>query len=63
MGEPARGSGREPREDVLFVLLAGLAQVRVQIDERREEPAVLARDDPSLRATGRALGLRPGQRG
>ena len=41
VGEAARGRGREPGGDVFFVLLAGLAQVGVQVDERREEPAVL----------------------
>jgi len=47
------GSGRrQSRRDVLLVLLAGLAKMRVQIDERRQYQTAGRVDDPVL---GRAL--------
>ena len=63
VGEAARGRGREPREDVFLVFLARLAQVRVQVDERGQEPAVLACDDPSLRRLLEPLGCAPAHAG
>ena len=51
--KPPAAAAREAARDVLLVLLAGLAQVRVQVDEAGQEPCAGALDDPHALARGR----------
>ena len=46
-GEPARGRRARAGLDVLLVLLTGLAQVDVQVDQPGHDPQVLDVDDPA----------------
>jgi hypothetical protein len=48
VGEPSRCGGCEAGGDIFFVFLAGLAEVRVEVDERREEEEVSPLDDAGV---------------